>query len=213
MFCRCRDIQVRFGSQTVLDIARLDISAGRVCAIVGANGAGKTTLLEVMALLRKPDRGTVALWGVSGGPPDRSSVVMVMHPGYLFRGTVGRNVLYGLRARGAGRRAARQRAAEALEAVGLAGLARRHVAGLSAGERQRVNLARAIAVRPRALLLDEPTANVDLQSTAVIADALRRLHDAGTTIVHTTPSGNGLADITDRVVNLNRGQIVPAVGP
>ena len=206
MFCSCRDILVRRGRQTVLDIPRLDLAAGQVCAIVGPNGAGKTTLLEVMALLRRPERGTVALWGAPDGRGERRSVVMVTHPGYLFRGSVARNVLYGLRARR--RRQARRLAGEALAAVGLADLARRSVAALSAGQRQRVNLARAIAVRPRALLLDEPTANVDSESVGVIAGVLRSLRNGGTTIVHTSPSGNGLEEITDRVVALDAGRVV-----
>ena len=210
MFCSCRNIQVRFGSQTVLDVDRLDLEAGRITAVVGPNGAGKTMLLEVLALLKRPDAGTLTLWGRPSDQADRRSVVMTMHPGYMFRGSVGRNVRYGLRARGEGRVAARQRAREALELVGLGDFARRNVAGLSAGERQRVNLARAIALAPRALLLDEPTANVDTQAVAFVASALSRLRDDGTTIVHVSPVDSVLADITERTIMLDRGRIVSA---
>jgi len=207
MFCSCRNIQVRFGSQTVLDVERLDIEAGRITAIVGPNGAGKTMLLEVLALLKRPDAGALTLWGRPGDQTDRRSVVMAMHPGYMFRGSVGRNVRYGLRARGEGRAAARLRGQEALELVGLGDFAKRNVAGLSAGERQRVNLARAIALAPRALLLDEPTANVDTQAVAFVASALSSLRDDGTTIVHVSPIDSVLADITERTILLEHGRI------
>jgi len=210
MFCSCRNIQVRFGRQTVLDVERLDIEAGQTTAVVGPNGAGKTTLLEVLALLKRPDAGTLTLWDRPGDHADRRSVVMTTHPGYMFRGSVGRNVRYGLRARGEGRTEARQQAQEALKLVGLGDFAKRNVAGLSAGERQRVNLARAIALAPRALLLDEPTANVDTQAVAIVASALSHLRDGGTTIVHVSPIDSVLADITERTVLLDGGRIVSA---
>lgn len=210
MFCECRDILVRFGRSVALDVERLAIDAGRITAVVGANGAGKTTLLEVIALLRRPSRGRVRLWGRPAryaGRQVRRKVVMVMHPGYLFRGDVLGNVTYGLRARGL-RRGAAGRAVEALEQVGLSHFGHRRASGLSAGERQRVNLARAIAIAPEAILLDEPTANVDARSVEVIRDLLRRLRDERrTTILYASPAENSLHTITDRVVELAAGRV------
>ncbi|MHC4717320.1 MAG: ATP-binding cassette domain-containing protein, partial [Planctomycetota bacterium] len=177
MFCECSHIRVRRGRAVVLDVDRLEIPDGRVTAVVGPNGSGKTTLLEVLALLRR-HRGELRLWGQPARRGDRAlqrRVVMVMHPGYLFRGSVWDNVLYGPRARGMDRRGASARADEALKMVGLPGFADRRARDLSAGERQRVNLARAIAVGADALLLDEPAANVDARSVQVIGDLLARL--------------------------------------
>jgi len=210
MFCECRDIRVRYGRSVVLDIDRLEIPDGRITGVVGLNGAGKTTLLEVISLLRRPTWGELRLWG---RPADghaaglRGDVVLVMHPGYLFRGGVWGNVLYGLKARGIRGAAAEARATEALRHVGMAGFARRDAAHLSAGERQRVNLARAIAIAPRAILLDEPTANVDCQTVEVIRRLLRELRDErGMTIVHTSPAGSALAEITDHFIELRNGR-------
>ncbi|KPJ72585.1 MAG: hypothetical protein AMS14_07495 [Planctomycetes bacterium DG_20] len=211
MFCECEDILVRFGRAVALNVPHLAIPAGRITAVVGPNGAGKTTLLEVMALLRRPHRGRVKLWGRLARPGERAlrrRAVMVMHPGYLFRGSVWSNVTYGLRARGVGRREAAARAADALREVGLPDLAHRKAAELSSGERQRVNLARAIAIAPEAILLDEPTANVDSRTVADICALLRRLRDEhGTTIVYASPAENGIEVITDRLIELAGGRV------
>ena len=216
MFCECRDVQVSYGSTIVLDAEHLAIPARLTTAVVGHNGSGKTTLLEVLALLRTPTRGTLTIWGKPAdtvGRELRGGIVMVMHPGYLFRGTVWDNVLYGLRARKVGRKESWRRAAEALEMVDLASFARRDVGELSAGERQRVNLARAIVIRPRALLLDEPTANVDTQSVAVIHNIVQHLRDErGTTIIHTSPADNELEDVTDHTVELVEGRVIEPAG-
>ena len=212
MFCQCRDILVRFGRTVALDVADLSVPAGKITAVLGANGAGKTTLLEVLALLRRPSRGEIRLWARPARYGDRElrrKVVLVSHPGYLFRGSVLSNVAYGLRARGVGRKIAAAAATQALEKVGLAALAARRAAHLSAGQRQRVNLARAIAIAPAAILLDEPTANVDAPSVTVIQALLRGLRDEqGTTVIYASPAENGLDGMTDHVIQLADGRVV-----
>ena len=211
MFCQCHNLQVRYGRTVVLDLEELVIPDGRITGIVGPNGAGKTTLLEVMALLRRPTRGQLTLWGQPARRDDRKlqrKVVMVMHAGYMFRGSVLDNVLFGLKARGLSRTQAKLRAAEALEVVDLSEFARRDAAELSAGQRQRVNLARAIAIQPRAILLDEPSANVDARTVDIICALLRRLRDQrATTIVHTCPVGYQLREVTDQFVELTNGHV------
>lgn len=202
---------VRYGHTVVLDVEDLAIPAGKITGIVGHNGAGKTTLLEVMALLRRATRGRISLWGQAARPGDRKlqrKVVMVMHSGYMFRGRVWDNVMYGLKARGMGAKESASRAAQALETVELSEFARQDVAGLSAGQRQRINLARAIAIGPRAILLDEPSANVDLRTIEIICNLLCQLRDEqATTIVHTCPVGYQLRDVTDQLVELTDGQV------
>jgi tungstate transport system ATP-binding protein len=211
MFCECHGLTKRFGRRTVLDLEHLAIPEGQTTAVAGPNGSGKTTLLEIVALLSRPDEGELRLWGSPARFGDlalRRSVVMVMHPGYVFRGSVMRNVLFGLRALGVPRAEARRRADEALGLVGLSVAADRGAKALSAGERQRMNLARAIALRPRARLLDEPTANVDSECIHVVRDVLLRLREQdGTTIVHTSPAGNDLAEITQQTIELRDGRI------
>ncbi len=216
MFFECRDILVRRSRETVLDIDHLSAATGEITAIVGPNGAGKTTLLEVLALLRRPNKGQLSLWGQPATGKNssnykklRSDVVLVSHPGYLFRRTVWDNVTFGLRARRISRAQIQSRAAEALDMVGLTELARRDVSKLSAGQRQRVNLARALAIAPKAMLLDEPTANVDAEMISLIADILTTSRDQrGTTIIHTSPT-NGALDIpTNKIIHLAAGKVV-----
>ena len=211
MFCECRNIIVRYGRALVLDVEHLVIPDGQITGIVGPNGAGKTTLLELMALLRRPTRGQLSLWGQPARPGHHKlqrEVVMVMHSAYMFRGSVEYNITYGLRARGLGRKEAKARMDQALQIVDLPKFARRDVTGLSAGQRQRVNLARAIAIQPRAILLDEPSANVDSQTVKIICSLLCRLRDErATTIVHTCPANSQLRDITDNFVELTNGQV------
>jgi tungstate transport system ATP-binding protein len=132
---------------------RLELSPGRVHALVGPNGAGKSTLLRLVAGLAAPERGRVQ---IEGAP-----VTLVHQRPYLFRGSVGRNVAFGLRARGVPRTEARARADAALAAVGLPDYARRPARALSGGEVQRAALARALVLQPAVLLLDEPTAGMD----------------------------------------------------
>ena len=214
MFCECTNLTVRRGPALVLDIERLGIRAGRITAVVGPNGSGKTTLLEVLALLRRPTSGQLKLWGRPASPDDRElrrKVVMVMHPGYMFRGSVWRNLMYGLKARGLAGKEARSRAAGALKMVALPDFAHRHAADLSAGERQRVNLARALAIGPEAILLDEPVANVDTQTVEVVGELLRHLRDErDVTIIHTSPGDSQLRTIADRVVRLEAGKVQEA---
>ena len=215
MFFECKDLRHRYESRMVLDLDSLALRAGEITALVGPNGAGKTTLLEIIALLRKPRQGQLRHWGQPSSAKDRDlqrSIVMVMHPGYLFRGAVRPNVLYGLRARGVPRQSRRRRADEALEMLGLSELADEDVTKLSAGQRQRVNVARAIALRPRALLLDEPTANTDTRANEQIGEVLLWLRrKAGATIVHTSPHHNRLEAITDHVVALEAGKLAAGV--
>ena len=211
MFCECHNIMVRYGRAVVLDVENLVIPAGKITGIIGPNGAGKTTLLEVIALLRRPTRGRLSLWGQPACLGDRKlrqEVVMVMHAGYMFRGSVRDNVIFGLKARRLGRKEAKIRTVQALQTVDLSALAHHDVAGLSAGQRQRVNLARAIAIQPRAILLDEPSANVDARTVQIICNMLCRLRDEqATTIVHTCPANSRLRDITDQFVELTNGQV------
>jgi len=211
MFCKCRDILVRFDKTVVLNFDRFDIPDGKISAIVGANGTGKTTLLEVVSLLRRPNAGNVRLWDKPAKGADRelqNKVVMVMHPGYMFRGNVWDNVMYGLKARGVTHREARLRAEESLRLVDMENLRHRNASQLSSGERQRVNLARAIVLKPQAIVLDEPTANVDFRTVEVIRDLFKQLRDEnGLTLVHASPADSQLQDITDLTFELSGGKL------
>jgi tungstate transport system ATP-binding protein len=178
---------------------RLALEPGRLYVLHGPNGAGKSTLLRIMAGLLVPARGRVARNG--------ASVTLVHQQPYLFRGTVRRNVSFGLHATRIPRAACVPLVDDALRSVGLELLAERSARTLSGGEQQRAALARALVIRPSVLLLDEPTANLDVEGQALLRSLLDRFRSEGDpTIVWATPvlPADGLADqllrITDGAV-------------
>jgi energy-coupling factor transporter ATP-binding protein EcfA2 len=201
-----RGIRVRRGACEVLAGVDLAARPGELVVVSGANGSGKSTLLEVIALLRAPDAGRLALFGEPARADDvqlRRRVTLAMQPALLLKRTVLQNVQFGLRARGVAREAAVARAQEALDLTGVGALAQRRIGGLSAGERQRVNLARALALPVEILLLDEPTANLDARGADLIRALLRRLAEAGRhAIVVATPDEAAIAADATRVVRL-----------
>lgn len=166
-----KDVGHEYAGRPVLRGCRLGIGPG-VTALMGHNGSGKSTLLRICALLEKPTEGRVVyLEDRRELPPDmalRRRLTLVLPRGGLFNASVRYNAGYGLRVRGVRKAERKQLAMDALEAVGLSHLARQNALTLSSGEAQRLALARAIAIKPDVLFLDEPTASVDEESTEVI---------------------------------------------
>lgn len=201
---RARGLGASRSGRAVLADVDVDVAKGEVVVVCGPNGSGKSTLLEILALLRKPDCGEVVLAGdraLVGDSRQRRRVTLAMQPAWLLRGSVLANVVFGLRARGLPRDESMRRAERALDEVGLVGFASRSSLELSAGERQRVNLARALALPVDVLLLDEPTANLDDDGARLVAsrlDARRREGSVG--IVVATPGDRALLALADRVV-------------
>jgi tungstate transport system ATP-binding protein len=176
-----------YSQRTVLDIDA-SVPDGDFLALVGPSGAGKSTLLRLLNFLEPPAAGAISYCGqtVGGAVPlgIRREVTTVFQRPVLLHATVWDNVAYGLRLRG-------QRVDGSVDAmlkeVGLSSLARYAAHTLSGGEMQRVALARALVVRPRVLLLDEPTANLDPYNVGLIEDIIRRSNvERGTTIVLVT---------------------------
>jgi tungstate transport system ATP-binding protein len=166
-----------YAGRAVLALDALTVEAGARLAVVGPNGAGKSTLLRLLAFLEPPSSGTIALDGspVSGRAGRRRArqrVTLVEQRPYLFRGTVERNLAYGLRARGVTAAEARDRVREALARLRLEELAGRDARALSEGEIQRVAVARALALEPLALLLDEPVSGADRAAQHALLAAL-----------------------------------------
>ena len=196
--------------------AALRVGAGEVVALLGPNGAGKTTLLRAVAGLHALDSGTVLLDGaVLDGPDDyvapqqrRLGVVFQDHRLFPHLRVVD-NVCFGLRARGVPRERARAQAREWLHRLGIADLERRRPAGLSGGQAQRVALARALAAEPKALLLDEPLAALDVQTRAEVQAELRehlRAYQRPTLLVTHDPVEALL--LAHRIVVLEAGRVV-----
>lgn len=207
-----------FGLQVTLDAA-----AGEVVAVLGPNGAGKSTLLRVLAGLQPLDEGTVWVGDqlvddVAAGvyvPPQRRRVGVVFQDHRLLPHLrVLDNVAFGPRSRGVRRHDARAAAVGWLKRLGLAELQRRYPRQLSGGQAQRVALGRALASEPRALLLDEPLAALDVQTRAEVQGELREHLAAfdGPTLIVTHDPIEALL-LATRIVVLERGRIVQQGSP
>ncbi|PID76126.1 MAG: hypothetical protein CSA20_09315 [Deltaproteobacteria bacterium] len=207
-----RNILQRYAEQTVLDIDRLDIESGHIHALLGANGAGKTTLLEILAFLSSPVQGKILFQGqqveTSNLQRLREKVVLVDQHPVMFSCSVAENVGYGLRIRKTGKKTREKEIEKALELVDLGRYKKKNAKELSGGEKQRLALARALALSPDVLLCDEPTANVDLANSRSIEALLKRIcAELQTTIVFTSHDRMQPATLTDRHIILEKGRI------
>lgn len=190
-----------------LVVPELKIPKGSSLGLSGPNGSGKSTLMRILARLEEPLSGELVF-----SPNGRShhSVTMLQQDSFLLKRSVYDNVAYGLRARG-DRHDLKVRAAAALEMVNLdpGKFMHRKWHQLSGGEAQRVALAARIILRPEVLLLDEPVANVDEESSRVISEAIRRLkseHDA--TIIVSSHDLTWLSSVTENILKLSGGKIL-----
>jgi tungstate transport system ATP-binding protein len=177
-----------YGERTVLDLDELAVRRGEILALVGPSGAGKSTLLRLLNFLETPTAGIIRYDGaeVSGASSLalRRQITTVFQRPLLQRASVRDNVEYGLRLRNL---RPNGMVDAILEQVGLTAFARQPARLLSGGEMQRVALARALVVRPRVLLLDEPTANLDPYNVGLIEEIVRRQNaEHGTTLVLVT---------------------------
>ncbi len=204
----------RHGERTVLDVPRLDIPAGGITGVVGPNGGGKSTLLRLLALLDAPSQGVLRFAGEVVGPVSaartadlRRSVTLLLQEPYLLRRSVYENVAYGLSVRGV--RDARNVVRGALELVALDPdvFLRRRWFELSGGEAQRVALAARLALAPRVLLMDEPTASLDEDSAVRIADAARAVAARGTTVIVVSHDRDWLEPLASRILTVRRGRV------
>ena len=200
--------QVR-GGREVLRVDSLDVGPGEHLAVLGPNGAGKTTLLRLLAAIDSPHSGEVTLGGVSttrGGVHLRRQVAYATQRPGLLSTSVRRNVELPLRWRKVPRKLRGELAMAALERLRVADLADRPARALSGGEQQRVSLARALAIEPAVLLLDEPAAGLDAQSrSAFFADLEQTLADRATTVVQVSHRAEEALRLADRVVVLVDG--------
>jgi molybdopterin-binding protein len=215
-----RGLRHVFDGREVLSVDRLAIAQGGVTVLVGENGSGKTTLLRLLNGLLEPASGSILFRGFpiagNGGGAElaagraavRARSVMVHQLPLVFRGTVGQNVGYGLRIRGVAKGAIADRVAAALEQVGLPGFAGRRAAALSGGEMQRVCLARALALEPGVLLLDEPTANVDPDSRSVVERVIRDRALSGVSVLMSTHVMETAYRLCDTLLTMEAGGIV-----
>lgn len=211
-FLHLQAVRHQYNGRLVLDLPELQIAKGGITGLAGPNGSGKSTLLRVLALAEQCTSGTVLV----EGKPARSyaanserSITMLPQEAYLLRRTVFDNIAYGLRLR---KRSGNVQAAveEGLALVGLdLTFAARRWHELSGGEAQRVALAARLVLHPVCLLLDEPTASVDVKSGLLIQQAVLRAREQwGTTLVIASHHRSWLHDICDHLLFLYNGRLL-----
>jgi putative spermidine/putrescine transport system ATP-binding protein len=212
-----QDVGKSFGPHQVLRDAAIDIAAGELVSLLGPSGCGKTTLLRIIAGFEHPDSGRLLLDGVdiTRQPPAGRNMGMVFQAYSLFPNmTAAENVAFGLRVRGAAKRARLTRAGELLELVGLGVHRDKYPRQLSGGQQQRVALARALALEPAVLLLDEPLSALDAKVRVQLRAEIRQIQRrTGISTVFVTHDQEEALSISDRVAVMNAGRLVQVDRP
>jgi tungstate transport system ATP-binding protein len=195
------------GNVRIIDDVSCTFAAGARTVILGPNGAGKSVLLRLCHGLLVPSSGHVRWAGGFAGDARRRQAMVFQRPVMLRRSALA-NVTYGLKLRGVslGERLGRARAM--LERVGLAALAGRPARVLSGGEQQRLALARAWALDPEVLFLDEPTASLDPAASRAVEEIIGAIHRGGTKIIMTTHNLGQAHRLADEVLFFDRGRLV-----
>lgn len=205
------DLCQKYENRDILKDINLEVARGEVFALIGPTGAGKTTLLRLLDLLDTPASGSIYFDGIDATRSDKLSLKIrrrmsfVLQKPVVFNTSVYDNIAYGLKWRGLTGSSLQQRVHRILEMVGLSGDKDRNARTLSGGEAQRVAISRAIATEPELLLLDEPTANLDPNSTARIEELVSDIiQQHNTTIImatHDTAQGQRLANRMGVLIN------------
>ena len=201
------NLSLDIGPTSILSHISLTIAPATRTVILGPNGAGKSTLLRVLHGLIAPTAGSVHWHGTQDRERIRRAQAMVFQRPVLLRRSAQANVELALRIAGFREDVAAQ-AFAALDRVGLASLASRPARLCSIGEQQRIALARAWAIGPQVLFLDEPTASLDPAAVRAVEDVVGAMHAADTTIVMTTHDLGQARRMADRIVFLHRGRLL-----
>ncbi|MBF0564472.1 MAG: ATP-binding cassette domain-containing protein [Nitrospirae bacterium] len=206
-------VHKHYGGNHVLRGVTFEFGEAGTYVFMGPNGSGKSTLLRVAALLERQDEGSVGYH--SGAETLKADIALirritlVLPKVGVFNSSAFENVAYGLRIRGVGRKEIKEKAEKALDSLGLLHKRNQRAALLSSGEQQRLGLARALAIEPEVLFLDEPTASVDEKNTRIIEDLLVSIRkEANRVVVIATHDKEQAAKQADRLLYLKDGRIV-----
>ena len=204
---KIRDLTFAAGGRTIVGSLSFEIEAGPSTIILGANGAGKSVLMRLMHGLLEPTAGEI-VWNESDPQRRRRRQAMVFQRPVLLRRSALANVTYALKVARVPRAERERLAVEAMESVGLMHLAHRPARVLSGGEQQRLALARAWALHPEVLFLDEPTASLDPSATREIERVIRAFDAAGTKIIMATHNLGQARRLGDEVLFINQGCVL-----
>jgi len=215
---QCENIQVQRGGKRILDVSSLEVVPGEVLSIIGPNGAGKTTILQALSRLIRLGKGDIYFQGKKVGadmaPLDyRRCLAMVFQEALLFDATVYANVASGLKIRGMNSSEIVTIVNNRLDQFGIGHLRDRSAKTLSGGEAQRTSLARAFAIQPQLLFLDEPFAALDPPTRETLLEDLNHvLRTSGTTAIMATHDQVEALRLSDRIAVMNEGRIAQ-IGP
>jgi tungstate transport system ATP-binding protein len=195
------------GGRVIIDALSMEIGAGPRTVILGPNGAGKSVLMRLCHGLLAPTSGRVVWRGSRNGRRPRQQAMVFQRPVMLRRSALA-NVTYALELAGVSRRERELRAQDVIEAVGLSHVAAKPARVLSGGEQQKLALARAWALGPEVLFLDEPTANLDPGATRDLETIVGQIHAGGTKIVMTTHNLGQARRLGDEILFIDGGRLV-----
>ncbi|MGF1470504.1 MAG: cell division ATP-binding protein FtsE [Rubrobacteraceae bacterium] len=211
------DVTKVYGTDTVaLEGINLEVEAGEFLFLVGASGSGKSTIMRLLIKELEPTAGSIFVRGTKLSTIPRRKVPRYRRGiGCVFQDfkllpnkTVAENVSYAMEVTGQKRRSIRVKVPEILEVVGLTGKTDKYPEQLSGGEQQRVSIARAFVSQPAILIADEPTGNLDPETSLGIIELLNRIHRIGTTVLVATHDRDMVNVMQKRVVTLEDGQII-----
>ncbi|MFC1532975.1 ABC transporter ATP-binding protein [Thermodesulfobacteriota bacterium] len=209
-----KHLKKTYGDRTVLDVENLAIEKGQVTGLLGPNGAGKTTLLKILSFILEPTSGEILFRGnrvdFAGGRliDLRRKVVLVQQQPILFTSTVEKNVTFPLRIRKIKKADQERLVGELLDLVGMSSFRHARAHKLSGGETQRVAIARALACFPEVILMDEPTANVDVENQVVIERIIQDINQTkGISVIFTTHNMIQASRFARKTVFLFEGRV------
>ena len=207
-----RGIEKTFAEAKILRNVDISLYPGKCILLTGNNGSGKTTLLKIIAGLETPSHAEIVFSGKTQSWKStirsvRKEIIYLHQQPYLLSGTVESNVSYGLRFTNLNRKQLRESVKEALEWAGLADVAKHQAKTLSGGVQQRVAFTRAWILKPKVLLLDEPMANMDIESREQACDLLKRMKSEGMSIVITSHDMNIFDGLIDSHFSLSDGKL------
>jgi tungstate transport system ATP-binding protein len=214
-----RNLEVERGGMITLNVPSLSIQQGEILSLIGPNGAGKTTLLQALCYLLKPFRGEISFRGERVNASHsafvyRRKLAMVFQEPLLFDTTVFENVASGLKIRGIAKEDIRRIVVQQLDRLGIGHLSHRSARKISGGEAQRTSLARAFALQPEILLLDEPFASLDPPTReSLIEDLEAILRQTRTTTLFATHDRQEALRLSDRIAVMNNGKILQIGSP